>query len=346
MTVFGFTPSPELDMTKRNLGFLDQRFALAWVHDNIASFGGDPNKVTIWGESAGGLSVQNLWVLPPEPLNFRGAIMQSKAFLAVGEGWDTLVSALGCASASSAIACVRLKPAMDIRSISVNRNLAFSPTVDQVTHVDHRESQIFRGRAARVPILIGNNAKEFDSYITNANFRSAEDWINSNIADPFLGQVLKNIVNNVQSTIVNAESALRDVITQGYWTCITDEITTLASLRGYKVFWYYFNATFPNTQQYIGEGPYHGSEIPLVFGTYRREKVTPHQVALSRYIQTAWANFAKAPAIGPGWPAALSASDSVMNLGSGNSSNGTLVSPSIINKLCNQLTLVDAVIGL
>jgi carboxylesterase type B len=57
LSVFGFPSSPEIPVTKRNLGFLDQRAVLAWVQRNIAEFGGDPDKVTLFGESAGAASI-------------------------------------------------------------------------------------------------------------------------------------------------------------------------------------------------------------------------------------------------------------------------------------------------
>lgn len=97
--VFGFTPSPELD--QKNPGFLDQRMALSWVHENIAAFGGDPDAITLEGQSAGAYSVKQLWANPPTPLTFRAAIMQSQSLTAPIDGWPILTQLLNCSTAYS-----------------------------------------------------------------------------------------------------------------------------------------------------------------------------------------------------------------------------------------------------
>src|SRR6266516_8090882 len=112
--VFGFSNSPELPITSRNAGFLDQRLALDWVQRNIASFGGDPKKVTIFGESSGASSVDRLVTTSPKPVLFRGAITQSgQASLSPAPSvagplsWQFLLAALQCTTAKSQLACVR-----------------------------------------------------------------------------------------------------------------------------------------------------------------------------------------------------------------------------------------------
>ena len=109
--VFGFPSSPELPPTGQNLGFLDQRAGLDWVQRNIAAFGGDPKKVTIFGESAGGFSVDSLLTSygPDSNPPFRAAILQSGqiSFRASPppvpfRSWHALAAGLNCSVCLSA----------------------------------------------------------------------------------------------------------------------------------------------------------------------------------------------------------------------------------------------------
>jgi carboxylesterase type B len=65
---------------------------------------------------------------------------------------------------------------------------------------------------------------------------------------------------------------------------------------------YFYNAFFPNVELYPGAGVFHGSEVTAVFGTYPKEGATAEQDAVSAVMQRVWANFAKDPYSGPGWP--------------------------------------------
>jgi len=170
MTVFGFPSSPELPLTGHNLGFLDQRFALDWVQNNIAAFGGSPDKVTIFGESAGAFSVDAL--LTSFPANstppFRGAILESGQYsyrtvpdTSSVPAWDQLSAALGCpGNYGSNLTCVRAANASTIRTIIDEQILEFSPIADNVTLVSNPAQQRLSGNIAHIPVLGGTNAQE------------------------------------------------------------------------------------------------------------------------------------------------------------------------------------------
>ena len=167
---FGFSNSPEIPLTSRNAGFLDQRLALDWVQRNIASFGGDPNKVTIFGESSGAASVDRLVTTPPPDTPFRGAILESgQATVSPNPSnlgplnWQALVAAVNCSTAASQLACVRAVPATTIKSLEEQNSWSFSPVTDNVTQLATGASLLAKraaGDIAKVPIFIGSNGQE------------------------------------------------------------------------------------------------------------------------------------------------------------------------------------------
>ncbi|CCD50263.1 similar to liver carboxylesterase 1 precursor (secreted protein) [Botrytis cinerea T4] len=310
--VFGFPNSPELPNIAQNLGLLDQRLALAWIRANILAFGGDPLKVTIFGESAGALSVDALVTSHPIFPPFRAAIMQSgqdsvrtlTATPGLGTvsgtlSWNALAAGLGCSNTGSALACLRAADALTIKSYIEHAGLSFQPVVDNVTRVSNPQLKRSNREIANVPVLIGSNAQEGSAFVYG------QSDITAALQELFPGnatlqaEVLATF--SVGQDGLNTPAAvIEQIYTDIIFQCPSAIVANSSSAAGYPTFRYYYNATFANIQPVPGLGAYHSSEIPLVFGNLPSNS-TPTEISLSALIQKSWADFAKNPQAGPGW---------------------------------------------
>jgi para-nitrobenzyl esterase len=177
----GFLAHPALtaesaDHTSGNYGIQDQQAALKWVRRNIRAFGGDPDRVTIFGESAGGLSTLTNLVSPTAHGLFHRAIVESGTYAlaqptraqteAVGTNF---ASAVGCNQPNSAdvLACLR---GLNVSTILASQSLAFVgalpvPNVDGKLLTQSIGSALASGQFNRVPLINGTNHDEYNLFV-------------------------------------------------------------------------------------------------------------------------------------------------------------------------------------
>lgn len=321
-----------------NYGLRDQMLALDWVRRNIAVFGGDPDNVTIFGESAGGISVCALMGAPGADGLYDKAIMQSAvgchAFAeervdgyagpgAIPFGEQTAAD-LGCPAGPGQLSCLRNLPVEDfvdagelvalLFADSSEKALAYSPNVDGVVLPAQPLERMSSG-ASGVPVVTGMNADESTLF-----FGAVPVVTRSDVRAQLVSLVGEAIVDDVMDVYPIVEFPLpRDVLL----TAVTDLMFSCPNLavaegarQGANAYVYEFQRVYPG---YVGLGSFHALELAYVFGTFEAFGMLPSSIddGVSEDLQRAWTTFARtgAPTSVANWIPYGPAGDTIATFG-------------------------------
>ncbi|MGE2726851.1 carboxylesterase/lipase family protein [Mycolicibacterium pulveris] len=304
-----------------NYGLADQQAALRWVRNNIAEFGGDPEQVTIAGESAGGMSVCDHLVAPDSAGLFQAAIIQSAPCQAQYELPAAQQVSLryaaeaGCADAVAAAACLRaLPPDQLTRALYYDRigtEQLSGPVTGTASLPVDPVIGFAEGRAARVPVLVGTTADEFNLFtalqyvrgrpIDAAHYREL-------LAEAF-GPDAEAVAqryspDRFEGSVPLAYSA---ATTDGLFACVADRMADALADDDQSVYSYEFddpNAPAPEPLRAapfpVGAG--HSLELRYLFDVGGAPPLTPAQQRLSEQVIDYWSQFVATGSPGPRWP--------------------------------------------
>ncbi len=298
--IFGFLALPVLTKASKNhssgnYGLLDQIEALKWVNKNIAAFGGDPENITIAGQSAGAMSVHCLVASPLAKGLFERAIAESDA------AFDRLskLSIVAEKEEQKVLSILPVKDLSKMRAIPADSLLkvqmktgAFGPVIDGYVIPQSIRKIFEEGSYNNVPVLTGWNAEDGSFLINNGSLADFREMIKKKYGPE--AKILFRLFPS-ENDSVTRKSKMRWHTLQHFELQSWEWMKLQNKTGGAKVYLYYFNRSLPYTKEEEDYGAFHTGEIPYAYANQDESNRpwTAEDKYLEKIMSSFWINFAR-----------------------------------------------------